>query len=600
MKGILFLRFGTGKGKERLEREDSYNQCIEYCEKADLISDKDTTNYEFRLSTNYTSLPEEGGLINEMCGIPIPMRGADTVFLEGIKPSSDGSLVISVNGDAGTGKTSFALAMSALQAPIGTTTYYLTFEDNPGDLNARLQTLIPPYLRKLSIYNEKSEEWFTPHRIDLHIDGEMNEKRKILDRHLDNIQQMVDSSRKKISENCIPTPCPLIVVIDGISFLDYDFKSLHKFVQECRTLKVVVILLSGKDNKDLHRLDYLVDTVIFLDYKDTETVTEKPFRILQLIKTRQQNSRAGSHLFHMSSESGFHISPQLPAQLDKQHINRRHLPDQDKIIDIFPRNPQVLIKNKILEGSMNEVNKSLGKFFLKLFPGSQIILHGKGSGGKAGLALKILVTPPQEQNNNKKKSQTSLTNHPRSRILILSFLYQPEYYKKLINTLTKKVNKAPSPNVEYLPFYPGFLRSEDVLTKIIRKLEKAILEGEPFTGVLLDGLHNVLLQFPSLQKDKMLWAMIYNVLIREKVTTVTTFTTFSFPTYSSVNEDMLIEGHIPFLHALVQATDFYLLLEPVEEKGGKLHYKLSAREVIGQAVPVGSIYWQREELFFYA
>jgi KaiC/GvpD/RAD55 family RecA-like ATPase len=598
MNGVLLLRFGTESKKIILDKHMSFNKRTEYCKEHDIIG---TLDYEFRTSPNYNDFPESDNLINQIWGIPLPLRGADTVFFGGLKVSSDESLVISVTGKAGTGKTSMGLALASALAPIGTVTYYITFEENPEDLKYRLISLIPNYLNKLSICpNSDKSEWFYPHQ------SALEPLEEFIRNHLNKIKAVTINYKDKLVLDSVPNPCPLMVVIDGVSLLceascenqDRAYIVLHKFIRSCRELNVLVVLLSGENDNLLHRLDYLVDTVITLKYEGTDKFDQKPIRVLQLLKSRHQISRPGSHIFHLSGQEGFRISPQLPSQLDRQQKINYYLPDKQQVINTLNKVVTKIGKNNYIV----ETNP-----FINLFHGSRILLHGQGSSGKAGLALKILLTQPQLNSEQKNDQYVNPLLKRGRRVLVLSFLYPETYYKHLETKLT--LSKAfkleypgyPKSKVEVLPFDPGFIQPEDLLSRVIRKLVTAELEGEPFTGVLLDGLHNVFLQFPYLQSHDMIWPMLYNILVRSKVTTLTTFTTFSIPLKEKETEEydnMMIKGHIPFLHALVQATDFYVYLKPASE--GKKHriYQLAVKEAIYQNVPTGELFWNREEMYF--
>ncbi len=48
----------------------------------------------------------------------------------------------------------------------------------------------------------------------------------------------------------------------------------------------------------------------------------------------------------------------------------------------------------------------------------------------------------------------------------------------------------------------------------------------PYTGVLIDGMHNVFVQFPVLENEVNFWPQLYNMLRRRPLTVVTTHTEF--------------------------------------------------------------------------
>ncbi|HUN54428.1 MAG TPA: ATPase domain-containing protein [Smithella sp.] len=607
MQGILLLRFGTKGKKASYSEHDKNNYRLTYCKHGDLLGGD--VAYEFMQSPDYLTLPRHAELINQIWGIPLPIRGADILFHGGLLSSSDGSLVMSICGSAGTGKTSLALAIASALSPLGTSTYYITFEENPADINLRVESLIPQYLKKLSIYQSDHRKWFYADKIKMPTTVEREKTlRESVTSQLEKIRETLHNLRQERNNTSIPHICPLVVVIDGISVLGENvnksddlstYDILRELVVECRKLNVMVLLLSGEDNHVVTKLDYLVDTVISLKHEGTKDSKEKAVRIFILSKTRQQISRPGAHVFHMSGDDGFRISPQLPSQLDNQHLITYHLPDEYEIIDTLNR-----YKDKSGKHIYNDKD-----IFLNLYNKSQILLHGQGSSGKAGLALKILMESTRLTHRSDKRQSLITSMHPRRRILILSFLYPNRYYQNLEKNLlkvmfeendNKRMTDLEKPRIEHLTFFPGYLSPEDLIGKIITKLKCAEMEGEPFTGVLLDGLHNVFLNFPAIQKSTMIWPMIYNVLVRSKVTVVSTFTTFPLTDSKAgnlLNSDLMIEGTIPFLQALVQAMEFYMTLDPFDAKDTRV-YKLTIKEAFKQRITNEVRYWDREGMFF--
>jgi hypothetical protein len=144
----------------------------------------------------------------------------------------------------------------------------------------------------------------------------------------------------------------------------------------------------------------------------------------------------------------------------------------------------------------------------------------------------------------------------------------------------------------------------------VRLLDEAVLEGEPFTGIMLDGLHNVFLQFKNLQGAHMIWPLLYSILSRYNLTVVTTFTNFSVSerilnTHQNQNfqrnDDSILfqEGQRPFLHGLVKAADYYLVLEEIvdESDSFKKKYLLTVKSS-PENPPQDALQWDRQKLIF--
>lgn len=600
----------------------SEENLLEFCKigekiNSDFIKEKYRNPvYRFRLSDNYVELPEPGELINSMFGIPLPIRGADVLFFGGLKKTAKGGSIINLNGKPGAGKTSVCLSIAAMLSPLNTKCIYISLEEQREDLYTRLITLIPEYLKELSIYkNPKGidkTDWFIPYRINENLGfKEITEILNLLHRDI-----KASSPEPQEGQKVIPAVCPLLIVLDNINELasGYNdskegYKEIEEFIYACRQLGALVMLISAEELVQKLNIDYLVDTAINIKQRGTDDPLAKPVRIFQLNKTRHQISRQGSHVFHLSAPTGFRICPQIPSQMDKKENMKRLLPDKTRCIH-----------------TLNFVNQSF-RYFLQLFPISQILIHGVGSSGKAGFALKLLLSPPVEipeiLNKLKNKNEAMHNMHYisqfekksfylqkyQTKVLVVSFLYPEEYYTTLVSEkmsdLRFSYKGMRKPKIKILPFYPGYLAVEDFISKIIRHLDESILEGEPYTGILLDGLHNVFLQFKNLQDNDMMWPLLYGILSRYKLTVVSTFTNFSVNNhhdagadFTSVTDDqrIMLKGQAPFLHSLVKASDFYLTLDEKIDSVGARRYIISVRSSIDQRPPSEVLEWDRQSL----
>lgn len=634
LKGIVHLFFF--EERDLLDFCHITNHIETYTGKKEKDDERNAPTYRFRLSDSYTELPQHGEIINMIFGIPLPIRGADIIFNEGLKTTSLGGIVGNLSGRPGVGKTSFALSLAALLSPFNTKCIYISLEEQAKDLSKRLITLIPEYAKSLNIFkapDNHNDPWFLPLKITSNLDVEG------LTDVLEKLQNDLDSSKiNEIDDTSIPAVCSTYIVIDNINELAeayiYDFQGyqqLEDLITQCRQMGAFVLLVSGEDVPDKLRLDYLVDLSFNLKQTGIDSEKEKPSRIFQLIKTRHQISRQGSHTFHLSGPVGFRICPQTPSQMDKKEVLRRLLPDKTR---------SILTLN--IHKDDYQSPKPEYSSYLELFPISQILIHGFGSTGKAGFALKILLTPPVARHTDKKaginaknkflKEQVIDTKktynffHHRRRVLVLSFLYPKKYYENLENRISNSIEvsfpKIKKSRLNILSFYPGYLTPEDFINKVVRSLDEATLEGEPFTGVLIDGLHNVFLQFKNLQENHMVWPLLYGILSRFNVTVVSTFTNFSLNTrqiepalntsladqqdsyyHQSIDDRQLIQqGQIPFLHSLVKASDFYLILEEyivdnktIAQKERK--YLISVKSAVDQKLPDRYLEWDREGLY---
>ncbi|MDD2306072.1 MAG: ATPase domain-containing protein [Prolixibacteraceae bacterium] len=588
-------------------------------------------NYHFRLAYQYLTLPSNSEISNLMFGIPLPISGADTIFFGGLKKAANNSLVISISGSPGSGKTSFALSIAGSLAPFHTKCLYITLEEGEDELRERLQSIIPDFFQDMSIYSNISNkpsknedaDWFLPYKPQPISDLEVFSK-EVLHKLMIAFQQNKDVPTQ---EYAIQNICPALIVIDNLNGLlngtneIVDLDVLQNFIHDCRKLNALVLLVSGENLPEMSKLDYLVDMAIELSNHQVESFEEKPLRVFTLKKSRHQLSRTGSHLFHLSGDDGFRISPQIPSQLDRRTPLRKNLPDDNYVINTLNLEKKQTDKIKFDEVYF--------KPNLDIFPGSQILIHGNGSSGKAGFALKILMTPPIKKERKKKEKQNiktanylwqdvssgmNFSNYSyQRRVLIISFLYPNEYYQELHPSIQKTIatlyKNISVPKISILYFYPGFLTPEDLTNKITRELDKACLQGEPYTGILLDGMHNVFLQFKKLQERDMIWPMLYNIFSRYDLTVVTTFTNFrikeSMIDYANPDTTLMQKGQTPFLHALVKAADFYIRVDEcvfINSKSDALekHNIISAENAIKQDYENFKLGWDKHNKYIYS
>ncbi|MDR2384092.1 MAG: hypothetical protein LBD80_00320 [Tannerella sp.] len=560
LKSVFYLRFK--------DKDDVRN----YLEAKKISTLHTKIKVEFHKFTYYNDLPDASSLMNELSGIPIPIKGIDTIFQGGLKTNSKSNLVMRISGQPGSGKTSFALALAAAMSPFGAFSCYISLEEEPEDLICRLHSLIPEYLKKLSVYNNCKEisSWFGASMASFnHNNTEESAKTKIddfIEEYLERIYGVLQV--KQYDRNLLPLVCPLIIVIDNIRpFRNLNFE---KFINKCRLLKALIILISPNEEQFRNDIDYMVDVVINLKHDGTAELKEKPVRILQLLKTRHQIARQGSHVFHMSGENGIHISPQLPSQTDKKEIISKLTPSDIFYINFF-----------------NEYNNIPAKHpdapNVPIWDKSQILFHGYGSTGKAGLALTILLYPLLKEKVRKGFRPQMKRKIPQKRkVLVVSMLYPEKYYihleKEIKNTYQKINNHS---KIDCLCFYSSHLSPEDFINKILEKLDTAILEGEPFTGILLDGLHNATLQFPKLQESNMVWFTLYSLLAKYHLTIATAFTKFLINDENRKDDKKLPQGEELLLNIMIQAADYSFCVRQLNENDYKQinHDNAQKREI---------------------
>jgi KaiC/GvpD/RAD55 family RecA-like ATPase len=610
-------------------RFDDPEKCIEFLKGGSITAqnafDERSKLYEFSRRPHLNKLPEIGDLANQIWGLPLPIRGAEVVFRGGIKFPDRQGIVMAVHGGPGSGKTSFALGIGAALAGFGIKTLYFSAEEQPEDLKARAATLVPSAYRGLSFYPKRTEMWLDI--LGFSLSPQHNPAETALERlgsYFDILKDKLDESSSNSNNRSVISPCRQVVVLDGLHDLisraeqsasrgNGSEKKLsdlrtefHLFIEKCKSLKALVILTAGTSWAFGHELDYLVDTAMHLSHDTGPQDGGKPERLLNLSKTRHQSCSAGTHGFQISGEKGVRITPQTNFCLDLDSIWSFRLPDETcekhcltrvASISRLPANVPAATDFKLVKG-------------IKLFRSSNIFLNGQGSGGKAGMALKIASAPYFDAQSQKMSARTE-------KILIISFLYPVDYYEKVHQQILRVQEIEHQPGLlpknhsrfDVIHFYPGFLRPASLFSRVEWQIKQSELMGDPYTTVIIDGLHNVFIQFPELEKRQIIWPQLFSMLRRRDVTIITTHTVLTV----SVNDNKGLRGSInvddyrsdPLRHALVQKTDFSFEIDPIphrkSDEGMSAEYEVTALSAIAQPLPDSNFHllWHRERMYFY-
>jgi hypothetical protein len=650
-RGIMTLRFGAQSGADtkvpRISRD-------EFFENESLIVNRG--RYEFRVQPEIKDLPTAAELVNELDGLPIPVPGGDALLFGGLRFTEESGVVMRISGRTGTGKTSVALGLAVALAPLGTRTVYLSAEEQPIDLEHRIQTLVPPHVRRLAAFHRMEAHWFSAE----HLSGTPQEKFRKVEGFLEYVRKKTknESGAKLLTP---PGAIRLLIVIDGAHEILRDTtnslftgEETRKLVEQCRDTGSCVLVLSAKNEESLpDDLDYLVDLVAGVDFAPARDPWEEPVRTLSIRKTRRQVSRVGTHVLHISGRQGLRIAPHVAAQLDqRRHIKWVH-PRTNLIYDFLLRP----------EGATSSYIPPV-----QIYDRSQILITGAGSGGKSAFGLKLLSCPllrrdeesgrvfirkgrhvlsdeelqqrslfsaraeenkalvPEDEDEQAMSAtgeelDVTATWFPstlprRRKILILSFLYQEDFYRKTWAAVGKfrredalQKDRMPRFTFDVHPFTPGYLRPEDFLRIISRLLDREELEGWPYDGVFIDGLHNVYLQFPYLEQNEMVWPMLFEMLRTRGLTVVTTHTYFSVDPgvdarILNADIDSSRRKVAPLLHALVQATDFSLRVSPErhdravqlkkQHRGQRFDTRIDVLGALGQSIQPSQLYWDRD------
>jgi hypothetical protein len=217
-------------------------------------------------------------------------------------------------------------------------------------------------------------------------------------------------------------------------------------------------------------------------------------------------------------------------------------------------------------------------------------------------------------------STNELAPMPADKVLVISFLYPEEYYANILHRLTEiaalendPLPKDYRPELDVVHLYPGHLKPDVLFNRIFWAIRAAELSGDKYTCVVIDGIHNVFLQFPEIEKQTLFWPQLFSMLRTMDMSVIMTHTMLSVRevikgghrkaaevTYRFVDDNR--SG--PLRHALVNQTDFRIEVDPASE-GGRLEdqhaFVVEVHSAIGQSLPsaLDKLYWSRERLVFF-
>jgi len=575
----------------------------------------------FRLHPEYSGLPDAAVLLNELEGLPLPIEGMSEIFQGGLRFAASGDIVAAVSGPFGAGKTTACLALAASLAPLGCRTLFLSCEEEPEDITVRLREAVPRHLARSSslfrsvpahqVGSDRLDGWFRAHKLRVAEDDGVEIDVAVA------LTSLIDDALKEaslfhpfrvgsLSDNKLPSFARPVIIVDGFHQLFLETKtsghgiesSLRRLIDRCRDMRAVFLFTVGETEPVIRRLDYLCDLVLQLDRRGFDTPESRAERIFRLLKARRQPAISGAHVLHLSGPRSFRVKPNASSYAQRGKLRRWAEPDAASILR--------------LSDSWDDVH---------LQAGTQSLIYGYGSSGKAGLGLYILHRRPMPASRefrsepdlfaperHTSEAPLDVRHSYESRILIVSFLYHATYYRKLAARIRRPPGLRPdrpssaadSMLLDVMALYPGNLTPEDFLAKIDNRLRAAEARGLPYTGVMIDGIHNVYVQFPALQAETTFWPQLYGELRRRGVNVVTTHTDFELRSESHTGQPSIDFEHArqraaPLMSALVSAADYTFELSAVTKSFTTAYeYIFFARDTLGADPPNGYAIWNRQ------
>jgi KaiC/GvpD/RAD55 family RecA-like ATPase len=464
-------------------------------------------------------------------------------------PFTTGGLVTLIAGAPGSGKTSVCLTLASRMAEMGSSVSYVATEESAHALRAKLVSLMDPnFLASALLPGGKS----APLGDELgFVDG-----RDLTSfvRTVDAIAQEYDDNRPtlpKVADDGLYLTFPRVLVIDSLTALRHvddpshgrlDRQKLATLLSSLRDRGICVFLVGGPSDCEDEGLAYLVDNVFLLGSEQRGPGEGHRVRFLDVYKTRLQSSYRGKHVLHLSRMEGCVVNQSLHSLTRSLHGHGEPSPSKDRFAAIATE-----------QGDG-------GRLLIREH--SHILVYGYGSASKARFALALALESRHDSTKASSRRSTSA-----NRVLVVSFLYGKSYYETIGSDLLEHQGQKVADIDDHLTvidLYPGFLDPETLVARIVRALEKGRLQGQPFTAVVIDGIHNMLVQFPLLQHEPLLWPTLYRLFRAQNVDAISTFTFFRVPRSGEGPLDMVSEEAKVFAHLLVSNCDYSFIVERFE------------------------------------
>lgn len=568
---------------------------------------------EYRRAEGLVALPSIAELANIAFGIPIAISGFNDLISGGLRQGAGEGTVTLLRGGAGSGKTTLSISIQRVVEALGIPTVFLSSEESRSALLARRQSVLN--------LSQKSHSRFLSESAPFTIIDTVSEKEDPSSSGsgiTDLVQAVADRLEgKERGPNKAGQFARLFLVIDGIHnyILDEHKAEIRRLIAVCRQTNTHVLITSSDEWAHSQGVEYFVDNYFSLSTRVTRDPMPHVERGISILKTRHQSSLIGDHFMRFQDEGDLLFTPNF-SELLKAHS--RHVvlgPDRETYSKPFAV--------EVSSHSASQLNKRM--LDLEHYDRSVTLVYGRGSASKTSLCLRLLASPNVQGKNSTK------------RILVVSFLSPDSYYQQkkrnFINRLGETLRASlarqqkismdlvsserleesfPRWNdieVETLSFTPGMITAEEVYSAVASRIANFDVGSVRFSGILFDGLHNVFVQFPLLEKHSELWSALVNLVRRVGIKTVATFTDFEVwgaRTLTTVDYENVRAK--PLLVALSQSIDYGFGLVPISQVGdsrekidqGDLfrrsdpgHFVLSSFMAHSQASPTDYLIWDR-------
>ena len=554
-------------------------------------------------------MPDYASLINIAFTQPSLVPGLDDVtggMLATVHEPDDtlpGGLVTLVAGPPGSGKTSLCLSLTERMAALGSSITYVSTEEPVHSLQAKRITL---GRMGTAMWSTLGIEEDPEKRLFRLFDGRRLSSLAELTKKINQSFSGIDIGRDTVQD---PTNMylvfPRVVVIDSLtailnpveesdvlqgSLSQRSRRHVGKLLNDLRDYGISVFLVGGMEDWMDQGLAYLVDNIFTLEQYPIAESHSHSLRTLTIQKTRLQISNRGRHVLHLSGYRGVTVGPSLDSVLKSIRGRKIGVPRRDKAAFLWSSPTPIPGRLPFSKDDIPEAPVTIQQ-------GAHVLLYGQGSGGKAALAMRIGLQPRvltsetrkwrhyvrmesiRERKKTKQLPDAIARWLSRARLLVISFLYGKDYYHELARRVLlerfgrppKTASRMAEEIVRVSHLYPGYIDPETLVSNVKREICSARLEGRPYTGVITDGVQNIVKQYPLLGSEPLLWPALYRLFWSEGIESVSTFTFFRRDHVSAVGSDraqLEIESEgiataeeTSLFHLLVSSCDYVFVVE---------------------------------------
>ena len=443
--------------------------------------------------------------------------------------AAEDTIVTMLAGPPGSGKTSLAAAAVACLYELGAPAVYLTVEEQASDVGGRIMAGGRLLTKALDL---EADDGFADglHAVPVvRIDprGGATEWAKALSSKLPIFERETHGR----AANDLPKR---VIAIDSITTL--LAAELHRgpdggnirtrlidFVRLLRQGGGTIFLIGTANDSNEADLAYLVDNVLKLDLSFSPD--GEASRTITVEKTRQQLSSVGRHELELKGFTSVDVHPSLSTRLERALLRDDTHPKADRFI--IPSG----------SGKANAVAAEPIAFRDQ----SHVLIVGVGSAWKARMALGLALERRIVHESIGARSEgpsAGVGDDAQSarRTLVISFLYSHEYYAGVARDFLtnryphwskKQLELGTRDSTDTFVIPPGSISPARVIDEVERRIMRADLEGLPFDSAVIDGVHNVMVQFPNLEASPLFIPTLTTILRKRPMSVFLTFTRFS-------------------------------------------------------------------------